>query len=795
MRTCMFLCAGFLLAAGLPAQGADSALREQYSLIRLFPASEADMRVYQELGVCLDHYTGKVGASIRIVAGREEIRRLREAGVAVEVLVEDMEEDYARRTPAPSSRLRPPGEGFGYGSMGGFFTYAEVNQRLDTLAMLYPTLISPRIPIGTTSENRILYGVEISDNPGEPEPGEASVYFDALHHAREPMSMAVAMYFAYWLLENYATNPEAAYLVNNRRIFIVPVVNADGYVYNQTTNPNGGGQWRKSRSFNVGGSRGVDLNRNYGYKWGYDNTGSSPTPSSETYRGPSAWSEPETRAVRDFVLSAAPAIGFSLHSVAGHYLNPYGYVDSVVAFEYYAEFAGDFSRQNGYLYGTVSQMLSYASNGTTRDWLHHDAGCFAWTPEIGGSDFWPQQSEIIPLCQENLYACKYLAWVAGARADYQSFRMVGAPSALPGDTLRCAVTIRNKGLRLAARQVEVSLQPLHGGVLPVVHTASFSSLAPRQAASNDSLPFVFLLPAGLTPGDAVSFVCTVRQEGVETTRDTLFVPVGHARVLFAEDAEGGPVRWTRSGSGTQWDSSFVLSCRGTRSLADSRYGNVGNSSTTYLTTTAAVDLAGSQRPRLEFSARWANEAGYDYVRIQASTNNGGTWTSLSGRLTGSVGGQPGYTGNRGAWGWEQISLQAYAGRQVKIRFMLVTDSGLRGDGFYFDDLRVADYRDTVVTAVAGSAHLPGGWELFQNHPNPCNPTTTITFAVPEPTPVSLRVYDLLGREATSLVEDVLPPGMHSRILDAGALGLASGVYWYRLRTPGFVGTRKLLILR
>jgi hypothetical protein len=84
------------------------------------------------------------------------------------------------------------------------------------------------------------------------------------------------------------------------------VINPDGYVYNETIAPNGGGMHRKNRrdtGCGDGTQRGIDLNRNYGYEWGADNSGSSPNPCSSTFRGDSAFSEPETQAVRDFILA------------------------------------------------------------------------------------------------------------------------------------------------------------------------------------------------------------------------------------------------------------------------------------------------------------------------------------------------------------------------------------------------------------------------------------------------------------------------------------------------------------
>ena len=79
----------------------------------------------------------------------------------------------------------------------------------------YPNLITQKFSIGTTIEGKQIWAVKISDNPNVNE-NEPAVGFDALTHAREPQSMMTLIYFMYYLLENYGTNPEVTYLVNNR---------------------------------------------------------------------------------------------------------------------------------------------------------------------------------------------------------------------------------------------------------------------------------------------------------------------------------------------------------------------------------------------------------------------------------------------------------------------------------------------------------------------------------------------------------------------------------------------------
>src|SRR5690606_8892087 len=127
-------------------------------------------------------------------------------------------------------------------------------------------------------------------------------YYGAIH-AREVITPEVLIYIMRYLTNNYGIDPQVTYLVDNRELFFSTVVNPDGYYYDEVIEPDGGGLWRKNRRNNGDGSYGIDLNRNFGYQWGYDDEGSSPDGSDETYRGASAFSEPETQRLRDFMIS------------------------------------------------------------------------------------------------------------------------------------------------------------------------------------------------------------------------------------------------------------------------------------------------------------------------------------------------------------------------------------------------------------------------------------------------------------------------------------------------------------
>ena len=596
----------------------------------------------------------------------------------------------------------------------------------------------------------------------------------------------------YWLLENYQAGGEAAYLLNNREIFFVPVANPDGYVYNQTTNPNGGGLWRKNRRNSGSGNFGVDLNRNYNYGWGI-NSGSSSDPASETYRGPSAGSEPETQAIKNLVLQIHPKISFSMHSFAGRYLNPYSYNDTAIKYDIYSEFASDFAASNNYTYGTVIEMLQYYSSGTTRDFLHSN-GTYCWTPEVGGSDFWPLQSEIIPVASENLYALKYLSWVGGGYVDFQNYKILGKGYVNKNDSLPLQITIKNRGLSQDITGATVTVQSLYPNAVPNSQTYSFNTTPVpfRQSASTGVLNFRTTSAAVYM--DEMKFVVTVSQQGILTSTDTIRINVGKPNLLYSGNAENGISGWTRAGTGILWDTTFIDPYEGSKNYADSRYGNSVNSSNNTFTLNDTINLIGALNPRIEFSAKWATEAVFDYIRIQASTNFGTSWINLAGRYTKLISGQPSYSAIK-HWVNEQINLNPYVGQKIKVRFNMITDNGVPGDGFYFDNFRVVNYSDTITAISNISELIPDEFRLEQNFPNPFNPSTVIRYSLKENGFVKLKVYDVIGNEIATLVNEMQNRGYYDYQFSTGNYQLSSAIYYYKLEAGDFSQVRKMSLLK
>ncbi|MDX1420000.1 MAG: M14 family zinc carboxypeptidase [Rubricoccaceae bacterium] len=421
-----------LLAVPVVAQAPEQEAPERYAEVLLpLPAPGAEARPAARLaerlaaaGVHLDHArieTTDQGPALRTVLSESELAIARAAGLDAEVLVEDLAAAVSARptlTAAERAAALAAGgiQGNIFGSMGGFPTFTEALAILDDMRAQYPDLISARLSLGQSHEGRDIWMVEVSDNPGVDE-DEPEVLITSLHHAREPAGLTTVLYTLWYLLENYDSDAQIRYLVNNRRLFVVPILNPDGYVYNETTDPNGGGFWRKNRRVNGGGSRGVDLNRNYGYLWGYDNIGSSGSPFSDTYRGPAPFSEPELVALRDFLEGGRSVrAAFNYHTYGDLLLFPWGYrVEYTPDHNLFVAASQRLTAANGYTYGIGPEIL-YPVNGDSDDWMYGEQTTkpkiFSFTPEVGPS-FWPSSSQIVPLAQENLEANLLLLYLSG----------------------------------------------------------------------------------------------------------------------------------------------------------------------------------------------------------------------------------------------------------------------------------------------------------------------------------------------------------------------------------------------
>lgn len=373
-----------------------------YQIVRVEVKTQAELVALEQLGVEILNCTPSIGP-MDVLASADQLVALRGAARSVRVLQDDVQGMVDRqRAPLAVAAADPFADFFlsyhPYEGVGGIIWY------MNELVTRYPTLAS-MVNVGTTVEGRTIWGVRITSNAVATKP--AAVYFGC-EHAREWVACTVPAYLANHLVENYGVDPDITDLVDNVEFFLIPVFNVDGYVYSWTTYR----FWRKNRRNNGGGSFGVDLNRNWSEGWG--GPGADTSPSSDLYRGTAPFSEPETRALRDFFI-AHPNVRVQLdvHNYGQLILWPYGYTPALSPD--HILFQGIGSAMKSLIFGVHGLTYNigplyttlYPASGVSVDWTYAQRGILSYTYEARGGFDLPQ-SQIIPNNEELLPATLYL---------------------------------------------------------------------------------------------------------------------------------------------------------------------------------------------------------------------------------------------------------------------------------------------------------------------------------------------------------------------------------------------------
>ncbi|MFD8740027.1 M14 family metallopeptidase [Streptomyces sp. NPDC059618] len=270
-----------------------------------------------------------------------------------------------------------------------YHNYAEMNAEIDQRLAAYPGIMSKRV-IGKSYQGRDIVAIKVSDNVATDE-NEPEVLLTFHQHAREHLTVEMALYLLRELGAGYGSDSRITNMVDNREIWIVPDLNPDGGEYDIATGSYR--SWRKNRQPNSGSSYvGTDLNRNWDYKWGCCG-GSSGSTSSETYRGTSPESAPEVKVVSDFVRSRVVGgkqqitAGIDFHTYSELVLWPYGYTTSDTAGGMTADDAAAFkavgrkmAASNGYTAEQDSDL--YITDGSIDDYLWGSQKIFDYTFEM-----------------------------------------------------------------------------------------------------------------------------------------------------------------------------------------------------------------------------------------------------------------------------------------------------------------------------------------------------------------------------------------------------------------------------
>jgi len=649
-----------------------------------------------------------------VVFNEDEMEVLKSTGIEFEILIKDLSAYYKKRIlkemqdPSIQQKMKVNNIGFTLGSHAGYYIPGEVNIKLDEISTNYPNIAAQKISIGNTHEGRNIWMLKISDNPNTDESAtEPAVYYDAMQHAREPLSMMTTFYYMFWLVENYGIDPEATNIIDNRELFFIPLVNADGYAYNISTDPFGGGLWRKNRTPNSGsGCVGTDLNRNYDSDWSL--IGTSTNPCSDVFHGQGPFSEPETAVIRDFLAIINPTIAFTSHSASEIYLES-GWDATRNQEQFYADYSLDICEEHDFAYGQGDDIL-YGATGTASRYLNQ-VGAIAWTPEIG-SDWWEPASEIENYAVKHLPAFKYAASVAGDHPDIKQVTINNAGDLLPGQTYNLAVEIFNKGRTLGANNVSVQVVNSSSNINVINNTTSVVNVPARQTAwTTTANPISLSINNTANAGDIIEIELSLIANGVEYERETQRWIVGTQNILFNNDGSNGLQGFTQTSNFIPWDTTFVMKRSGNECITDSRLEAAENSITTTLTEIIPIDLMGTQNPFLEFwiawgmsnsSARSSDSPYEDNVQLQLKIN-GGAWTSIATDDTDTFNGPPEFTLNN-SWAKQIVDLSPYIGSTVQFQFVLDASFQRRPDGVFIDDFKIVDYSDcgTGTTITFGS---------------------------------------------------------------------------------------------
>jgi len=467
-----------------------------------------------------------------------------------------------------------------------FRNFPQVAAMLESLASAGRIILDT---IGFSREGRPMLAAKIGtagDAPARP-----NVLFLGAHHAREWISAEIALRLVTYLSDA----PSEASLLADRDVWVIPVVNPDGYQYTFDVER----LWRKNRAPNADGTFGVDLNRNYPAFWASDDVGSSPDPSAETYRGQTPASEPEIQAIVNFHAAHPPAVALSYHSFSDVLLYPYGHAAGLLPPDLgpFVSLAGTpiasavrdnlpESERTAYFPGPAWQL--YPVNGDYTEWAYRAHGTLALTVELtagccrGGSayafEFPDDSAAVATVFADNLPLALGAIQLAGTAAQtgpegfetmWPEVRVVGPPGQ-PSQVATLA------GAAMAG-SLDLRADSLDQGVLRWRWRAE--------------------LPAA-TVG----------------TRITVPDLDARAELAYADGAE----------QASGWSG-------GRRDSVDSREGRWHWLVTTDTLRSPEISLAGVREPRLAF---WVRHAGSLFLpereaTVEASGDGGASWTVLA----------------------------------------------------------------------------------------------------------------------------------------------------------------------
>jgi len=733
--------------------GIQSSAQNHYSKLKIRLTPEQNIQQLAELGVEVDHGIWEKNQYFISDFSALEKENILAAGFEIEILVEDIRQYYLDQKGGEIESRNdnceanidyeyPRPDNFQLGTMIGYYRYEEMLAELDEMHARFSNLINSRQEIDSfrTHQNNPIYWLRISSDlqPLEQKP---EVLYTAVHHAREPMSMTQLIYFMWYVLENYEKDEEIKYLLDNTALYFVPCVNPDGYLHNELTNPEGAGFWRKNLRDNnqdciITRGDGVDLNRNYGYKWGDQYVGSSSSSSSEVYRGDAPFSEPETQALAAFCKVHDFKIAMNYHSYGNLLIHPWSYSDEPTEDEMiYTSIANAMTRENDYLAGTPTQTVGYRVNGDANDWMYGEQSekgkILSFIPEVGRS-FWPPMSEIERNCQANIHQNKMTVHLANAYANFEE----ESSAYIQVSDNALIINLKNSGLQTG--RFEVRTTATSDGVRSI-GAAQTVEIQPFENKII-SIPYEIEETA-----EEIEFLVEVDNLKGFVQSQNIQKRNRNAAIALEDNAEDIDF-WN-----TTWSLTSSTFYSSSTSFTDSPNGNYLPNQRKIHELKSPIDLAGVKEIRLQYRAKWSLEPRYDHLQVQAlieSPSNETATYPLCGKYSSAAKAGvwknlPTYNGFQEDWIFEDINLTPYLEEDAKslnIRFELSSDANNNYDGFYLDDVKIVVVEETETNTTAWLAES----RALKIVPNPATHFTQISFT-PFQVGDELWVYNAVGQ--------------------------------------------------
>jgi len=667
------------------------------SLIKIKVSHKDQYRIFDKMGLPIVDARPNY---VKVLATTKQLAKVQAMGFPVEIILKDYTREF-------EEKAYPPLGTTGIQNWDFYHTYAQVRDTLKAIALRHPTICQVE-SLGLSVQNRVVWGIRISDNIGTRE-NEPRFRIIGNQHGNEHIGCEPPMYMATILADSYGVSSRLTQIVDNYETVIIPMANPDGATANTRSNANG-----------------VDINRDNGYMWLGDGGSTG------------FFSQPENKALKADADAHAYTLSLAFHSGA-YYVN------------YLWNYTPVLTQDDAFLkqisvgydhwvhYDTTNGWGWYQTNGDIDDVSYGLYGDFDTTIEIYGNGYNPPTDSILPICQHNKESILYQirkcsTGIHGVVTDINNSHPIQA-------LIRPYPLSRGQDWLLYSSKENGDF---HRPVLNGTYSLKLSANGYRDTVvSNIVVPDTVnpvIRNVQMTPGNnyAASRVVAVQQDDNSAQTNTTLTPW----VLGIPDTK-----------------SYAMGPSG-RIIMDMGQG-------TEIVDGTGPDLRVTEYPNASHA-------------VQCSVSNSwtGPWTSLG-------------SGN-GTCTFDLSGHGISIARYVKL--------GSGSSGYSLDAVEALNHATGVEQGPLGS--VP--YVLMTSYPNPFKIKTTISSSCPAGStghPRSLSIYDISGRLVRILSPHVpQPPHLTSNEYvwdgrDSQGRSLPGGVYFYRLASPQYTATEKVVLIR